>query len=487
MSYLNHASYGAALGMLAALRHNGKVFCSTFNVGTTHEGRSIHGLRIYNGRVTTPRAVLIVGGAHAREMIPPEAVLLFASKVCNSYADGSDISFGNKSYPAAIVSLLVESLEIIVVPLANPDGRAFVETSDQNWRKNRRQGSTPEACRGVDTNRNYDFLFDSGLGTSNAPCDYQVYRGPTVHSEPEVKAIRDLINRRPNIRGVLDVHAFTGLILYPWGDDQNQSTNAAMSFLNPAFNGLRGVKNDGYREHILAGDWKWYQETAIRMRDRVKEVAQRTYVAQQGIDLYATSATLTDYAYSRHLANQSLPKILGMAIEIGFGSDGGFRPMGAAAQTVRNEGVVLIIEFCLALICTGDAVLSTAGAPAAVFQKFRSIRQELRKSPAGRRYVDWSTSLAGETFLRLADPTVAKQLPGLVKDFRKWWSSSDMLLSKRVADKAAKFVHTLRKRESREFGVAIDAFLADIERMTGKPACEAIRTIRAKPKSRRSR
>ena len=115
------------------------------------------------------------------------------------------------------------------------------------------------------------------------------------------------------------------------------------------------------------------------------------------------------------------------------------------------------------------------------------MRQELRDSPAGLRYVNWSTSLASEILLRLADPTVAKQLSGLVKDFRKWWSSSDMLLSKEVADKAAKFVHTLRKRGSREFGVAIDAFLADIERMTGKPASEAIRTIRAKPRPRRSR
>ncbi|MBO9517394.1 MAG: hypothetical protein J7493_04945 [Porphyrobacter sp.] len=486
MSYLGHSNYGIALAMLAALKHDGKAFCSTFKVGTTHESRKIHGLRIYGGRLRTPRAVLIVGGAHAREMIPPESVLLFAWKICRSYANGNDITFGGKTYPASIVALLVESLEIIVVPLANPDGRAWVETADQNWRKNRRPPPAPGGCRGADTNRNYDFLFSSGLGTSTSPCAYEVYRGPNAQSEPEVKALRDLIDRQPNIRGVLDVHSYTGLILYPWGDDQNQSTNAAMSFLNPTFDGLRGIKGDNYREHILSSDWKWYQETAARMRDGAHEVAQRTYVPTQGIDLYATSGTLSDYAYSRHLAEQAFPKILGMAVEIGFASDGQFRPTGNAAKVVRDEGVVLIIEFCLAMICTGDAVLSSSRAARKFSDELRSLRAELKESPAGQRYVEWSTSLAGRILVSLADPHVAKELPGLVKEFRAWWNAKNQPLSDEAAKLAGDFLATLRKRGPAELAPAIDAFMADIERMTGNPASKAIRTIRAKPKSART-
>jgi len=477
MSYLNHSDYGAALGMLAALRVNGQPFCWTFNVGTTYERKPIYGLRIHRGRTKSPRAVLIVGGAHAREMIPPEAVLLFAWRVCKSYANGNDFSFGNKTYPAGIATWLVEALELIVVPMLNPDGREWVETTDQMWRKNRSPGAT---CRGVDINRNYDFLFTSGLGTSANPCDYQIYRGPSANSEPEVRAIRDLIDNRPNIRGILDVHSFSGLILYPWGDDQNQSTNPSMNFMNPAFDGQRGIKNDSYKEYIVSKDWRWYEDTAIRMRDRVKEVAGRTYIAEQSIDLYATSGTLEDYPYSVHLTNTARPKIMSMAVEIGFASDGQFRPSGAAAQTVRNEGAVLIVEFCLAMMCVGDAVLSSAAAAASMADELRSVREELRESSAGRRYVEWGESLGGEIMLRLLDSAVARDISEVMKEFRRWWKRRDTALDDEAAQRATRLLLNLRKRGSREFKSAINAVIADVERMKGKPASATVSVIRAR-------
>jgi carboxypeptidase T len=479
MSYLNHNSYGAALGMLAALRVNRQPFCWTFNVGTTHERKPIYGLRIHRGRAKSPRAVLIVGGAHAREMIPPEAVLLFAWKVCRSYVNGNDFSFGNKTYPAGIANWLVEALELIVVPMLNPDGREWVETTDQMWRKNRRPGAT---CRGVDINRNYDFLFTSGLNTSTSPCDYQLYRGPSANSEPEVRAVRDLIDSRPNIRGILDVHSYSGLILYPWGDDQNQSTNPSMNFMNPAFDGQRGIKNDSYNEHIVSKDWRWYEDTASRMRERVKEVAGRTYIAEQGVDVYEAgiSASLVDYPYSLHLTNSARPKIMSMAVEIGFESDGKFRPTGTAAQTVRNEGAVLITEFCLAMMCTGDAVLSSAMAPGSMADELRSMREKLRESSAGRKYVEWFEFLGGEIMLHLLDSTVARDISEVLKDLRKWWKRRNSPLDDETAQRATRLLRNLRKRGSREFKNAINTAIADVERMKGKPASATISVIRAR-------
>jgi carboxypeptidase T len=479
MSYLNHSNYGAALGMLAALRVNGQPFCWTFNVGTTHERKPIYGLRIHRGRAKSPRAVLIVGGAHAREMIPPEAVLLFAWKVCKSYVNGNDFSFGNKTYPAGIATWLVEALELIVVPMLNPDGREWVETTDQNWRKNRRPGVT---CRGVDINRNYDFLFTSGLNTSTSPCDYQIYRGPSANSEPEVRAIRDLIDSRPNIRGILDVHSFRGLIVYPWGDDQNQSNDPSVNFMDPAFDGQRGIKNDSYKEYIVSKDWRWYEQTATRMRDRVKEVAGRTYIAQQAVDVYGTgiSASLVDYPYSLHMTNTARPKIMSMAVEIGFATDGEFWPKGAAAKMVRNEGAVLIVEFCLAMMCAGDAVLSSAAVAGSMADELRSIREKLQKSSAGRRYVEWFEVLGGEIMLRLLDSAVARDVSEVLKDFRKWWKRRDRALDDETAQRATRLMLHLRKRGSREFKNAINAAIADVERMKGKPASATMSVIRAR-------
>jgi carboxypeptidase T len=479
MSYLSHSSYGGFLQILAALQVDGQPFCQTFDVGTTHGGKPIHGLRIHAGRTKASRAVVIVGGAHAREMIPPEAVLRFAWSLCQAYVNETGFSFGNKTYPAGVAKLLVEAIELNLVPMLNPDGREWVETNDQNWRKNRRPGSP---CIGVDVNRNYDFLFTSGLSTSSNPCEYEVFRGPSAHSEPEVQALRNLIATRGNIRGVLDVHAFAGLIIYPWGDDQNQSTNPSMSFRNSAFDGQRGIRDDGYKEHIVGKDWRWYEQTAIRMRDRVKEVANRTYAAQQAIDLplYATSGTLMDHSYSLHLADSAQRKILAMAVEIGFASDGRFRPEGAVAQTVRNEGAVLIVEFCLAMMCAGDAVVSSASAPGKMADELRSMREELRESRAGRQYIEWLETLGGEALLRVLDPTVARDLPQGLKDFRKWRKQRDMALDDKASERATRILRNLRKRGSREFKGAIDAAIADVQRMKGKPARAIVSVIRAR-------
>jgi murein tripeptide amidase MpaA len=477
------------MSILEVLEADGQRFCWRFPVAISHEGRTIYGLRIHRGRGGRKRGVLIVGGAHAREMVPPEAVLLFAWRLCRAYALGSAFSFGGKTYPPGIVAFLVEGLELFVVPLLNVDGRAWVETTDQMWRKNRRP-DTISSCVGVDLNRNYDFLFASGIGTSSQPCNYDVYRGPSAHSEAEVRGIRDLLDLHHNIRGVLDVHSFRGVILYPWGDDENQSSNASMTFTNPVWDGQRGIKGDAYKEHIVTKDWNWYTATAQRMRDRVKEVAGRTYAAQQSVDLYQVgiSAVLNDYAYSRNRVDLSRPKILSMAVEIGFAGDGEFRTTpGSVAQTVRNEGVVLIVEFCLAIICVGDVVLSSTGAAAGAAASLRSFREQLLQKPAGRRYVEWFDLLGGEAALRLAEPKVVRELPTLLKAFHSWWKAEDEPLGQELAERCVRVLRTVRRRGSREFAKAIDAALSDLERMRNRSAKAMMSVIRAGVPTKRTR
>lgn len=484
MSYLSLSSYAAALRDIAALRYDSRRFCSFINIGRTHEGRAINGLRIYNGTSRTPRAALIIGGVHAREMIPPEAVLLFARSLCDAYATETGFSFGGRSYTSGVAKLLVEAMEIIIIPVVNPDGRAYVESTDVSWRKNRRPAVASSSCVGTDLNRNYDFLFNSGLGTSTSPCSYQVYRGPSAHSEQETRAIRDFLDANAHIRGLLDVHSYTGLILYPWGDDTNQSSDLAMNFQNPAFDGQRGTRTSApdrtYKEYMRSRDWLWYRNTANTMRDGVFEVAGRNYTAQQSFDLYATSGTVKDYAYSRHITAAGSPKILSMTVEIGFYNDGQFRPAEPIAQTIRHEGATLITEFCIAIMCAGDAVLNTTAAASALGADLRDMRTKMADSSAGRRYVDWSTALAGEVIMRVANPSVAKQMAPLTKYFAKWWAAKDMKLGDDIAAQATEFLSSQRKGASKELLVALDAFTADIERMRGKPASAALRTIRAK-------
>ena len=48
-------------------------------------------------------------------------------------------------------------------------------------------------AHGVDLNRNYDIKFNElSKGASSDPCDLE-YRGPYAFSEPETRAMRDLV------------------------------------------------------------------------------------------------------------------------------------------------------------------------------------------------------------------------------------------------------------------------------------------------------
>ena len=102
----------------------------------------------------------------------------------------------------------VDHTELWLVPVANPDGYQHAWSSDRYWRKNRRGG------HGVDLNRNFDLAW-GGAGSSGSKRS-DTYRGATPFSEPETAALRDLA-RREQIALHVDFHAYSQLVLYPWG------------------------------------------------------------------------------------------------------------------------------------------------------------------------------------------------------------------------------------------------------------------------------
>ena len=78
-------------------------------------------------------------------------------------------------------------MDLFIIPLVNPDGRAVVmlPMGDSKWRKN--MNPNPNLpCKGVDINRNYDFLRKSNIGTSSNSCD-EIFRGNAAFSEPETR------------------------------------------------------------------------------------------------------------------------------------------------------------------------------------------------------------------------------------------------------------------------------------------------------------
>ncbi len=334
------------------------------------EGRSCRAIQIGAGNTSNKRGVLFLGGMHAREVVNPDLLLSFALKLCKAYTAGTGLTFGGKAYDAATIKLIIESLDTYVLPLINPDGREYVFTSNLWWRKNRSLNGGA-ACKGVDLNRNFDFLWASGIGTSSDPCD-ETYKGREPFSEPEIRNIRYLVDQFPNIVGLLDVHSYSEDILYPWGDDDDQTSNPAMNFTNPAYNGQRGVSGDTiYKEYLPEQDLQWYQQTGQHMRDAIFAVRGRSYVLKPSIGLYPTTGTSDDYCYSRYFVTSSQGKIFSYCIETGRT----FQPLADEAAQIMLEVTPALIEFSLACMCTAESPLAGT-ALADRLEKMRAFRDE---------------------------------------------------------------------------------------------------------------
>jgi hypothetical protein len=120
----------------------------------------------------------------------------------------------------ARVGAILDASEVFVFPVINPDGYLFSWSTNRLWRKNRRLNSG--GSYGVDLNRNWGFQW-GGQGASTQQSS-ETYRGTAAFSEPETRAYRDWATPRTNIAAHLDIHAYSELVLWPWGYTSTPST-----------------------------------------------------------------------------------------------------------------------------------------------------------------------------------------------------------------------------------------------------------------------
>jgi len=132
-------------------------------------------------------------------------MLDFIRYLCDGY--GSD----------PVATYLVDERQTWIVPVVNPDGFCYNESTDPGgggmWRKNRRDNAG-SSCYVVDLNRNYPYMWNQG-GSSSDPCDY-LYMGPSAASEPEVQAIMNLMNNHEFVTHN-SYHSVAAVVLIPWG------------------------------------------------------------------------------------------------------------------------------------------------------------------------------------------------------------------------------------------------------------------------------
>ncbi|OLN85787.1 Metallocarboxypeptidase A-like protein-like protein 3 [Colletotrichum chlorophyti] len=205
-SYDDHVQYWKNLH--AAFPDNSE----WLDIGSSYEGRSIFGLRLWGGEDTgTKPVVLWHGTVHAREWITTMTVEYLTYQLVNGYKSGDQN-----------VTAFFNAYDFYIVPFHNPDGFVYSQTTDRLWRKNRQPRSNT-TCIGTDGNRNWNFQWDYPLvdgSVSANPCG-QTFRGRCPGDTPEnivLSALsRNLAAKPGGIRLFIDWHSYSQLILLPWG------------------------------------------------------------------------------------------------------------------------------------------------------------------------------------------------------------------------------------------------------------------------------
>ncbi|POS70913.1 carboxypeptidase A [Diaporthe helianthi] len=334
----------------------------------TYGGATIFGGKV-GGTGTCNKAyrVYLNGGIHARERGSSDGVLYFISDLLYANKTGSGLTYGSKSYTNAQVKTALAA-GIVFVPLSNPDGVAYDQSTNSCWRKNRNPNSgTGSSSVGVDLNRNFDFLWDftkqfaSSVRSSVASTSpsSETYHGSKAFSEPETQSIKWVLDTYSAVRWFVDLHSYAGDVLYSWGSDTNQNKYSYINFLNSTYDGYntRGVLTDApgsgraYGEYTPAAESTANVQAGTRMASAMKAASGRSYTAMQAAALYPTSGASDDYSYSRHFANPSLNLVHGFTVEFGFGNSGAscpFYPTVSQYNTNLREVGAGFMEFILA-------------------------------------------------------------------------------------------------------------------------------------------
>ncbi|XP_032914457.1 carboxypeptidase A1-like [Catharus ustulatus] len=174
---------------------------SKLEIGRSTENRPLYVLKFSTGGTNRP-AVWIDTGIHSREWVTQASGVWFAKKIVEDHANNEG------------VASILETMDIFLEIVTNPDGFAYTQTTNRLWRKTRSKHAGA-LCVGVDPNRNWDAGF-GGQSSSSYSCS-ETYHGPYANSEPEVKSIVDFVKSHGNIKAFVSIHSYSQLLLYPYG------------------------------------------------------------------------------------------------------------------------------------------------------------------------------------------------------------------------------------------------------------------------------
>lgn len=235
------------------------------SLGLSIEGRDLWMVKISDSPDIdeTEQEILYTGLHHAREPQSMTTLIYFMWYMLENY--GSD----------ATVMNLVDNRELFFVPVVNPDGYVYNQSTNPSgggmWRKNRRNNGN--GTFGVDLNRNYGYRWGYDNSGSSASTSSETYRGTAAFSEPETQVMRNFALSR-QFRMANNFHSYGNLLIFPWGFIANfytpeHSTYTAWGQDMTQFNNyVEGTANQtvGYLVNGEANDWLYGEQV---LKDKV--------------------------------------------------------------------------------------------------------------------------------------------------------------------------------------------------------------------------
>ncbi len=274
-----------------------------FSMGVSYEGRQIWGIKISDnvGTDENEPEAFVVAQLHANERSSGELALYLLNLLVDGYGTDSRITD------------IVNSREIWIVPMANPDGAEY-DMSDgvfRHWRKNR-QPIPGSSEIGIDLNRQFGFKWNCCGGGSNNPAAPK-YRGPSPWYAPETRAYRDFVLSRvvggkQQLREILSLHSHGRMVLWPYAY----------------------TKKD-HPPTMRYGDWRAFVALGKQM------AKLNGYRPQQTSDLYVVDGDEGDWAYHDQ-------RIFAFAFELAAGNPERSYPTLAQLQAdeQRNRSALLL-------------------------------------------------------------------------------------------------------------------------------------------------
>ncbi|PKL76365.1 MAG: hypothetical protein CVV27_10650 [Candidatus Melainabacteria bacterium HGW-Melainabacteria-1] len=285
-----YMTYAQMVEKLKAMAAQHPQLVSIEDIGDTHlkkmgsaPNNDIWAIYITNKQTGANKpALMLTAGVHARELAPVELVMKLAEDMLSKYGKDPQIT------------QLMDTRELVLVPMVNVDGRQQVEKGD-SWKRKNMNTSKGD---GVDLNRNFDSCWNykcmqvpgswlNGLTSPNS----QTYSGPAAASESETQAVQSMYQRR-KIKMAMDIHAYGEMFFWPLGYSKTPI---------PEVPQYRNIWQNTFGRHGYSGG------TSLEL-------------------LYPTSGTTDDYGYEKHGA-------FSLGLEVGHS----FRPSYSEVEAMWAE------------------------------------------------------------------------------------------------------------------------------------------------------